>query len=214
MKKSITFVILGILLGVAIFGFVKSVELWKKNLDLSRTAEVLNVKLAATQISLRETQKNLGERNAQKERLTEDVMVLESRLAKKIQEAEEYLKNNAKLSAKLAEAGKANSSLVQENKIMGEHLIRMAFENNEMKQKLSSIQKLKQAIKELKLRRRKKAGQARPAVVKKESAPQPQEGPGAVAESRGNKGFLIRDGKSTFLEFVDIRVTSVEPSSP
>ncbi|MFH0877251.1 MAG: hypothetical protein V1863_03400 [Candidatus Omnitrophota bacterium] len=216
MKKSFFLLVLGVLVGAAIFGFVKSIELWKKNLDLSQETDVLNVKLAATQIALKENQKQISARDSQNVQLTDEIEVLESRLAKKIREAQEYIKNNAELSAKLGEASVVNTALTQENKVVGNHLMRLALENSDMKRMLSSVQELKEAIRELKIKQSKRSEQ-QPVSAKKPTLPQILEVPdigqeATIKDSKGNRGFLVKDGETTFVEFVDIRVTSVESS--
>ena len=208
MRSSVLWVVIAFLLGASLFGIYKSLELLKKNGDLSRTVEGLKLSLVTTQAFLNETKESLRESQINNAKLEGEMNDLNSKLAEKEKAVQEYRRNISELSRKLAEAAEVNESLAVKNKEAGDQLIRLEFENGEMKKKLSSVQELRKAIKELKIKMREAKKNKRPAhAEKKQVLTLPKEITEAVL--RGNQGYFVKDGKSTF-EAVDIKVLPAE----
>ena len=207
-----------LLLGSTVFGIYKSFELSRENDDLSQSVVRLTMSVTSTEDSLRATQKSLDESRLKNDALGNELKGLKSLFAEKETQIQEDQKNLALLVDKLKEAVGANDILNTKNKELTDQTVRLQFENGEMKETVSSIEGLKKAIKELKAAQRqaknvKKVPRPKKEVQKKkvelftfENVPQVVQG--------GNQGFMVKDGKATLEEKVDIKVIPIESGNP
>ncbi|MFH0940736.1 MAG: hypothetical protein V1840_02645 [Candidatus Omnitrophota bacterium] len=207
MKTHVFLAIFAFFLGIALFGIFKSVTLFKRNLGLTHKLGLLTMDLDIAQTSLNKTKTALSDSYMKSAELEGNLNDIETKFSKKEKEAEELLNTINKLSQELKEASDFNEDLSEANKELRDRSLRIELENSEIKNKLSSIQELKLAIKELKIKMR----------MEKQRKPK-QPGPPVknlfkpvvLSPTEGNMGFFIKDGRSTFDEIVDIRVVPVE----
>jgi uncharacterized membrane-anchored protein YhcB (DUF1043 family) len=218
MKNSILWAIIAILLGIALFGFLKSLELATRNVVLTNSLGVLKTKLDKTQVSLDSAKQALSESYLKSAELEGRLAVMDKKLNQQARDIKGYLGKISDMSVKLQYTARANASLYAENKGITNQLLRTRLESQEMRTKLSSITELKKAIKELKvkIRQEKKSRKIQPAIQKKAVQEKkvlmlPAQEEIMEQPFEGNAGFLIKDGKSTFEGLVDIRVVPAEP---
>jgi hypothetical protein len=226
-KTSGLWVLLAFLLGVSFFGMYKSLQLLKKNVDLNQSLNGAKLELAETQISLKQTEDHLRESDIRNAELKKDVQTVTVRLAKAEEGLFTYQKKLEQLNVKFREVAESNASLEAQNSQARDQLIRVEFENGEMKNKLSSVVELKRAIKDLRIKARKEKQRAssgtsffwfqapRPAKAGKKAIEKPVEKPiiKKPLELEGNGGFLVKDGFSTFQKMIDIHVLPAEPTA-
>ena len=220
--------------GMAVFGVYKSLDLSRQNAALKTSLDETNHKLAQTETSLKETKDTLRERFFENAKLDGEVRTLKMKLEDKEQENQGYLQQISLLTQKIKEAGRINVSLLEQQNTMTGQLMRLGFENAEMKKTLSSVQELKKAIRDLKIRKKNASKQAETAQSVKKPAEKKVEKQAekkylfdrrkeeaTETAPKGNAGFFVKDGRSTFEGLVEIRVIpeesgaepSAEPSS-
>jgi len=208
-KQSILWVFVALLLGMSLFGFYKAWELQNKNTILSKEVSGLKIDLIATHKDLKQTKiKNEG--------LEENLNVLGTKFARAKQEIEKNKKSIVFLSEGLKDAKEINDFLAMQSHGIAEQAVRLKFENDEMKKTLSSVSELKKAI--AKLRNKPKAKNERinrrPAPKKQKAGKKNVKLPVAPKPSdvalEGNQGFVVKDGKTTLIENVAIKVVPAE----
>ncbi|MDD5138619.1 MAG: hypothetical protein PHG72_07330 [Candidatus Omnitrophica bacterium] len=217
---------IALLAGFSVFGLYQSLTLMRKNSFLLEQVGRIQIELSATQLGLNQTKTLLNETYQKNAQLENEAVLLNSRLARAKKELGEQKNKINTLGNVIQQARRVNEFLVARNQEMSEQYVRASFENQEMKKTLSSVPELKKTIAAL----RKKP--ARPAVaknkqVRKKSVPAKAERPKKKAKAKspkpvapqpvvpadqaldGNEGFVVKDGESTLLDRVDIRVTPV-----
>jgi len=206
--------VIALLAGFCAFGFYQCMVLLHKNNDLSGQMDRLQIELAAAQVSLNKTQVLLGESYLKNAQLDNDRIFLRRRLARVQQQLTEEKQRIMNLAGHLLDTRKTNEVLYSRNAEMSEKNLRLSFENQEMKKTLSSVSELKKAI--ASLRKQAKRHVVARSAPKSRPKPQPQRKRVPVRPSPqdayldGNQGFLLKDGRSTFADLVDIRVIPVE----
>jgi len=212
-----------LLAGFSIFGLYQSLALMHKNSYLFDQLGRLQVELSATQLGLNQTRTLLTETYQKNTQLENEAVLLNSKLARAKQELEEQKNKINSLGNIIQQARRVNEFLQARNREVSEQYVRVSFENQEMKKTLSSAAELKKAMAALrkkparpapaknkqvrkkpvpvKAARSKKTAKAKsPATVALQPAPVDQ-------TLAGNEGFVVKDGESTLLDRVDIRVT-------
>ena len=213
MKTSFLWGIIALLLGASVFGVYKSIELLKKNSDLSRAVDNLKLKLVTTEAFLNQTKEALRESQFDNAKLEGKNRVLNSKLSEKEKQLQRYKENLTMLSNKLKQTVEINASLAEKNRETSDRLVRLEFENDEMKNKLSSIPELKKAIKDLKIKIRQEKRSKRAVQTKQEKIlAVPALTEAVDVDLKGNRGYLLKDGRPTF-DAVDIRVLPAEPGN-
>jgi hypothetical protein len=226
MKIAFLGLISALLVGVSTFGVYKSVDLSRKNGELE-----VSLKNAQEELSI--TKKSLSENRAARIQMEEDLNVMQIKMDQKEKEAKDHLRQIAELTKKTGEVEQTDAAMASIYNAMSDQIMRLEFENAEMRRKLSSVHELKKAIKNAQIQRHKVIVRSKKAVVKKEikqrkvlkkpsrmSLFQPTIAPAVIPapvtneiapqkETR-NEGYLIRDGKSTFEGVVEINVTPAE----
>jgi len=215
-KTHLFLAIIAFFLGIALFGIFKSLTLFKRNLGLTHKVGVLTMDLDTAQVSLKNTKAALSDSYMKSAELEGSLKDVETKLSEKEKEAKDLLDTINKLSQELREASNSNENLFAVNKELRDRSLRIELENSEIKKRFSSIQELKLAIKELKIKmkkeRQRKSKRSTPRV-KNLFEPVKSVERVVLAPAEGNMGFFIKDGKSTFGGFVDIKVVPAEESS-
>lgn len=223
MKSSVLIVVLALLLGAALFGIFKSLELSKRNADLHASMDLLQGKLNQTEFSLKEARSFVGEVSLKNARLESEVSFLNEKLSRKEKEVSEQNAQISLLMQRFRETAQVNLALLDQHNSMSSRMVRVELENAEMKKKLSSVDELKKAIKELKARRnlvaretrlvqKKRTGQRAPVNKAPASKKRTIFGPPQSSDDlkSGNEGYVVRQGKSTYEGLVEIRVIPTE----
>ena len=198
-------ILLAVLAGISIYSVYKYSVSLKEKYDLMSTIEKTKGHVEALksekQILLqdvakqKELQKALVQENselngilkANQERL--EKVVADFKVAKaKIEQLNSYV------SALKAES----TSLIKQRENLSDDVTRITAEKENLQARLSSLEELKKAIRELK-RNMSKFN----TVIKQKAKP------GKIEE--GNSGFLVKNGRSTFPARVRIKVTPVAP---
>ena len=214
MKPLVYLALIAFFLGIALFGFFKSLTLFSSNLVLTHKVGLLAMDLDTAQTSLKQTRSALSDSYMKSAELEGDLKAFETKLSKKEKEAQELLGTINKLSQELKDASDVNDILSGANRELSDRSLRIELENGELKNRFSSIEELKLAIKELKIKMRaeKKRKPKQPAPRVKNlfqpSVLQAQPLDNKIME--GNMGFFMKDGRSTFDSIVDIEVLPVE----
>lgn len=212
MKTLILWAIIAFLVGISVFGIFKSLELTFRNVVLGRSVTQLKSELDTAQVALKASRQALGESYFNNAELEDRLAQMDTKLNKQAENINGYLAKISLMSEKLQETAKANVVLYASHTEIANQLMREKLDAGEMRKKLSSITELKKAIKELKARlRRSRRADPVAVVVKKKNMPEFPESKEIVGEPfKGNAGFLVKDGKSTFEGLVDIRVVPEE----
>ena len=189
------------LAGTAVFGVYKSLDLLDKNAELGHSLVLLNVRIDEMRAAVAEVQVQLEESGLVNEQLTNEVAYLKQNLAEKDMKIGQYHRYAMLLKKKTDDISEVNKVLAGDARQVRELLMRVRLENQEMRQKLSSVKELRLAIQELKGRGR---------VTPRRQVPSSATAGGAALPDAelvmGNRGYLIRDGVSTFYDKVDIQV--------
>lgn len=212
LKPSFSLIILPFLLGVAVFGVFKSLDLARKNSDLEVSVDGFSLELARARDVIKESKKRVNTVECRNEILSEDITALEKKLAVREQEIQEQLKNIAFLTKKFQETENLYTDLVQDAKKRSDEYMALAFENAELKAKMKSLAGLKRQVREKKGKG--KSSVVAPARSQKisPSIKQPNTGVGSLAEAislaigGGNEGFVMKEGESTYARQVEITV--------
>ncbi|MEW6075003.1 MAG: hypothetical protein AB1530_01715 [Candidatus Omnitrophota bacterium] len=198
--------LVALLVGITAFSVMKFIMTQKENIELSRSLQSLKTEVSSLQYEKgkllhsleteKEAQRVLSEENAE--------------LTKTLNLTQEQLRTfDADLKAAQEELGRLNLAVRtlkteseasrSQNDYLKAQLQQLSQENDELKIKLSSIAELKKAIRELKRRPRKSPLAQPPPGVKKNESPK--------RRFPGNQGFLLKNGKSTYIPKVYIEVS-------
>lgn len=218
MNKQWPIVFLCVFIGVGVFSFSKAVDLfWDKN-SLNKEIEgslkpkisgleqkniKLNKELKKVQNSLASTQNFLLVIEEENTVIRKELSSGRYDLMQAKQLIEEREKELAKITAR-------HNELDSESKIIKEKFGAMYKEFLKMKQILSSPKALKQAMRDLKIGSKKNEKTVRVAKRKRDKKARENPEQEENAELSGNRGYLIRDGKSTYVPKVRIRVLIVD----
>jgi hypothetical protein len=222
MKTSLSGFFMAIFLGASAFGLCKTIDLQKQNEALNFTITGLNATLVLTQTDLKTAKENLDQASQKNLQLEGNINLLHNQLAQTEERIATDKKNIGMLSRAYQQVKKINTFLLERSNEMGNQYMRLEFENNEMKKTLSSEAEIKKALKELKKRpvqkSKKKVRRAPASVISKKQQKKPKEKiinvprPPDVS-TEGNQGFVVKDGKPTLADSVDIKVIPVETNT-
>lgn len=211
MSGRLVLVVIAILVGTSLFGIYKSLELLSENSRLGHSVSFLTTELEGAKNELKAVRSDLSESRMINAQLEDDAADLKGKLTKaqtRLAKFEEYA---ILLRRKYGEVLVKAKELDEANRRMGERSLRLNLENEGFRMKFSSEKGLKEALRDL--RRQKRASKKRPPAPKKKflvSPPVLEVRPEPVAAPEaGNQGFLVKDGRSTIEQLVDIRVESV-----
>ncbi len=182
-KDGVKNIALILLLGITVFSMVKYVSELKARYRLQD-----NLAQAQGQITVLAQEKQNLLRGLKKEQELKEQLELKNSdlkgyLRASKQRITRFFQDNAKIQNNLEEAGFRLSILKAENRALINSHKQIYMENKGFKLKLSSVVELKETIKELRAKKRRK-----------------------LDSEAGNRGFLIRGGRSTALEKVKIEV--------
>ncbi|MGE5279164.1 MAG: hypothetical protein ACM3L6_00260 [Deltaproteobacteria bacterium] len=206
MKSAFTGVLVLLLAGGAVFGVVKSLDLLNKNADLGYSLSLLDTRIEEMRSTVADVQERLRESGVLNEQLTNEVAGLKTTLAEKEKKIGQYHQYAVLLKKKMSDVAAVNDTLSQDMREMRDLLTRVHLENEEMRQKLSSVKELRLAIRELQRRPEPRRAQPRRVPARRAAAPRTAPQRREAEAVMGNEGFLLRDGASTFFGKVNIQV--------
>lgn len=182
-------ILIALLTGIAIFTVFKYSSSLKQKQDLLNTLNQIKIQVA----TLENEKQNLTQ-------TLEKQIELQQRGSRENSLLKEYLKASTKRLDKLfndsQELQKENEQLDSQYTLLKAENAALRQESESLKVKLNSITELKKAIKELKGQMRKVGLQMEKAAYTLESV-------------EGNRGFLIKDSKSTYSTKIKIKVIPV-----
>lgn len=212
------------LVGIVVFSFVKSLDLFWDNTALDNEIEdFLKPKIMALENenlkvykdlkkvnkTLAETQKSLLNIEEENSILNEELKSerVDSRKARKLIEEKE---------AELTKLANKNNEVVSENRLLKEKFNAMYIEFLEMKKTLSSMEALRETMRDLRSNSKKngktfslvEAGRVDGATLRKKAENRQEND--EDTEVYGNSGYLIKNGQSTYVPKVRIKVVPVE----
>lgn len=197
--KNILFVLLSTITVFSVFKYAASLkEKYDLLITLNQTKEELGILQQEKQNLLAdlEKQKELQEETAEENsELKDNIKATRRRLTKLFMEKRAKEKAFEELNFRFSILQAENMALTEEKEQLGFKLSQASSESENLKTKLSSIEELKKAIRELKIKMR----EAR-------SAPKKVPEPEVLEIIEGNHGYLLRDGKSTFPVKIRIEV--------
>ncbi len=221
MKLSLFLVFVAFLLGVAIFGFYKSLELVQENEDIKLSVTELELKLDTSHKLLKDSRTSLSDMVKKNAGLQGEILDLNQKLEQRSGEIQGYLQELAVLAESFNQSVQANTELMGQSDSLTQEKMRLELENLEMKKRLSSVPELKRAITEVRVREREERIRQREERVREAARLREQRASGArdeepaPSDEGGNAGYFVRDGKDID-EKVDIRVIPVseDPEGP
>lgn len=192
------------LVAIAVFTSLRYVNIMLQN-------NSLRDQLQASKFYSSSLEDRIAKQKKQYEDLLEDVEVLEAGLKQKGLELETALKELSDLDKKIMVLGQENTVLRQDLDLTSQdrdklhaRLETLIQEKADLEEKFNTIEGLKQAIRDLKLKMR----QARRQAARRQSGSEKRGKPNSDL-SGGNRGYLILDGQSTFSPKVRIKVSPV-----
>ncbi len=212
MKIAVFLAIIAFLLGIAIFGIYKSLELVTENAALGHSFSAANDELASTRSALNASRSALGEAYLKNAKLEDRAGLMEEKLTKQEDDIKTYGQKLESMSKRLRETASENATLFAKNKQINDQLFRTKLEVEELRGRLSSVAELKIALKEAKIKQRqqKRTKRAVPVLAKVDRVEVVESDNEVDHGPDGNAGFLTKNGKSTFQDLVDIQVLAVE----
>mgnify|MGYP001427327861 CR=1 FL=1 len=207
MKTSILWVIVALLIGISVFGILKSLELTTRSVILGRSVTQLKSELDIAQVALKASRQALGDSYLNNAELEGRLAKMDAKLNEQAMNIKGYLVKISLMSEKLQGTAQANVVLSASHTEIANQLMREKLGVQEMRKKLASITELKKAIMELK-KSLGRSEKVRPDAVAKKKRMLGFPGAKEIVDEplKGNAGFLVKDGKSTFEGLVDIRV--------
>lgn len=192
--KNYKVILIIFLLGITIFSVFKYVS----SLRALNTLDRLKVQVAALEDERQNLLQTLEKEKELQQKFKIDLGASQERLSKLNGELTQAQKTIEDLSAQVSTLKTENVSLIKEKDDLSVQLTQIIQEKDEFKRRLSSLSELKKAIRELKRQMRKISRE-----IKTETRPQTDK----IIE--GNRGFLIKDGKSTYISRVKIEVKPI-----
>lgn len=204
--KNFKIILIAFLIGITIFSVFKYISSLKEKYDLLNTLSQIKEQVAVLENDKQNLSQTLEKERQLQQKLTDensriqaDLRASEEKLTKLDAEFIQTKNSIQELSSQLSALKAENAALIEEKNNLNIQLTQVVQEKDALKARLSSISELKKAIRELKIQVR-KVGKELKQKVKTER----------IIE--GNRGFLIKNGKSTYPAKVKIEVKPL-PSS-
>ena len=196
-KVSFRLILVTLLLGITIFSAFKYASSLKERYDLINAVKRMDKQVAALEGEKQALAQELEKERGIKQKLVEENMLFEENIKT---DGEKVSKLNSKLVSLQQELEQLNArlaSLKEERDNLSVRLTQAVQERDSLQIRLSSIPELKKAIADLKRRMHKANAEIKNRIKHKDS------------NIYGNRGFLIKDGKSTYPTKIKIEIISV-----
>lgn len=193
--KNYKFILALLLIGITIFSVFKYTLSLKERYDLLNSLKSLKEQMATLETEKQNLSGALEKEKELQKELTQEISNLKGNLKASHAKLTKLFADFEEAQKIIEKLGSQNSLLEAENTALREEKNNLELEKENLKARLSSLTELKKAIKELK-RQMRKVGTEIKEKTKTEETPE------------GNRGFLIKDGKSTYsLLKIKIEVT-------
>jgi len=180
-----------LLLAIALFSIIRYILSIKEVSQAKEQVAILEIEKQNLLQELekeKELQQNLTKENSG---LKDNIKASRRRLTKLFREVKDTQKAIEDLNSRFSILKAENTALIEEESILKLKLSQVSQENDSMKVKLSSVAELKQAIRELKIKMRQSIVNQYKKLTQ-------------IVE--GNRGYIIKDGKSTYPAKIKIEV--------
>lgn len=201
MAKTIVIILVSIFIGVAFFSFSQAISLFRSreslrfDIDNIYTPKIAKLEEENIRINkdLVQTQNSLTAVENENMSIKQELEIKDDNLRKFKTDLQEKEKAFDEIKNKYTE-------LIDENNLLKEKITSMFLELKKMRDTLSSVGALKEKIGSLKksgLKKKKKINKSKPQLP-------------SDLTLYGNRGYLIKDGKTTYVPKVKIQVRPVE----
>jgi len=191
MKNSKAVLTVLLLLGITIFSVFKYILTVREKNDLGAAIEKIKAEAVALENEKEHLLQSLEQEKTLQQNLTrqntslqENLKVAEARLAGIGEELLQAQKELADFTSQACLIKEENVALQKERADLRAGIVKLTRENEDFTTRFNSAEELKKAIRQLKLKMR----QVKSAIKKKTVL---------ISDSEGNRGFVVRDGKST-----------------
>ncbi len=194
MVKNYKFILTALLCGITIFSVFKYVITLKENYDLSSRLDQVKQQVVVLENEKQNLLQSLKKEEANTQKLSQENIGLQATLK---ENEEKLVKLDTDLKSAQQTIEQLNSELAAlktEKTRLNSRLSEVSQEKDDLNVRLNSVEELKKAIRELRSQMRKVKVQ-----IKEKTRP-------TVDNSEGNRGFVIKDGKSTSSLKVKIEV--------
>ncbi|MFC1709847.1 hypothetical protein ACFL2J_07330 [Candidatus Omnitrophota bacterium] len=224
MSKQSSIIAVCVFIGVGIFSFTKSIDLfWDKNaldrqIEGSLKPKIVQLENDNIQINraLKKVKNTLAETEKTLLAIEEENTVIHEALITErfdLRKTQKLLKDKE---GELAKIASKHNEISSENKLLKDKFNAMYVEFLEMKRTLTSIEGLRKVLRELRSSSKKnrkttrlvrKNGVGSKIVRKKRNASKKKD---QNSQIQGNSGYLIKNGQSTYVPKVRIKVLTVD----
>lgn len=191
--------LIAFLLGVGLISIVHYSFLLQEKVGLSRALEEVNARVLVLEKDKAQLVQSLNSGREAVKKLSDDNAFLSMTVQAQGGHISALTAELEKTNARLKELDTGYSLLRCENSALKAQLFFLAKEEAKLRLSMTSLPELKKAIRGLK---KKKTRAPSSSLVRKEKPKKPVEG--QILE--GNKGFLIKNGKPTFIKTIRIEV--------
>lgn len=178
--KNYKFILIAFLIGITIFSVLRYSLSLKEKYDLSKSLQEAKEQVVVLQIE----RQNLLQELEKEKQLQEQLLMLKDNLEASRNRLTRLFGDFERAQKTIEQLDSQISLLRLENRALREEIDNLEFQRDDLKVRLSSLIELKKAIRELKIKMRR----VKTEIEKKR--------PETVVE--GNRGYLIKDGKSTY----------------
>lgn len=194
MKRDYKVVILvAFLAGLTLFSVVKYITLQKENYYLYDNLKQVKAQIDSLGVQRQKLLQTIEKQNQENLVIRDNLKAAEDKLAEMDADFTQAQKTIAQLNSLVSSLKTENMSLKDEGENLKTQLSQASKEKDILQAKLNSLEELKKVIRELKIKIR----QAKIELLRKNNVPLTKE---------GNRGFVIKNGKSTYPTRVKIEV--------
>jgi len=186
MKKYKVVILVAFLAGLTLFSVVKYISLQKENYYLYDNLKQIKVQIDSLETQRQKLLQTIEKQNQENSVIRDNLKAAEDKLAKMDADFRQAQKT-------IAELNSLTSSLKDQSENLKAQLSQASKEKDILLAKLNSLEELKKTLRDLK----RKIRQAKIGLLKKNNASLTQD---------GNRGFVIKNGKSTYPTKVKIEV--------
>lgn len=196
--KNYRVILIALLIGITIFSAFKYASSLKERYDLISAVNRMKEEVAALESEKQLLSQELERERDLKQQLIEENMAFQESLKASEEKLAKLSSDFISLQKELGQLGSRLVTLKEERDSLNTQLVQITQERDNLQARLGSITELKKAIRELKKQMRKVKVEIKEKVKHDK-----------VIE--GNRGFLIKDGKSTYPTKIKIEVIPAAP---
>ncbi|MDD5730091.1 MAG: hypothetical protein PHN57_03070 [Candidatus Omnitrophica bacterium] len=200
--KNYRFILIAFLLGLSIFSVYKYIVSVTEKNELMATLEQIKQEVTLLETARQNLLVSLDKERESNGKLTEENSTLKDNLKANEEKMSQLEADLSQTIKRVDELNNQLTSLKEDKETLTLKLSQVSQENESLQARFNSIDELKKAIRDLKKNRR---GVHKAALTQ---AKIPQQ-PAKEKAGSGNRGFLVKNGKSTFYSKIRIEVEPV-----